>query len=252
MGAELSLITAFLIGLLGSLHCAGMCGGIVGVLGADAATTRRGRNGSLAIRLAYNAGRIASYAVAGSVAGLLGGRVLGLLRDDLALNAGLMISGGFMIALGLYLAGWWLGLAALERQGRRLLHRLEPLGRRLFPVRGVHHAFAVGLVWGWLPCGLVYSTLAWSLSAASAVGGAALMICFGLGTLPMLLAMGLAARQLLRLARAVWVRRAVGTALIAYGALTFTGVLPPGAEHAAHTQADGVGGPSASSPHRRV
>jgi sulfite exporter TauE/SafE len=130
---------------------------------------------------AYNLGRIASYAIAGPA-----GR-----RERQGIEPAppaqvrwivKLVTGGFMIALGLYLAGWWPGLTALERLGGKLWVRIEPLGRRFLPVNHPLKALALGLVWGWLPCGLVYSALAWSLASGDAVQGAALMLAFGLGT----------------------------------------------------------------------
>lgn len=227
MTGELTLAAAFVVGLLGSLHCVGMCGGIVASLASGAVAPTRPSGTALRYVIAYNTGRILSYGAAGALAGLLGGGLLGLLMEGHAVTVGHMISGAFMIALGLYVANWWRGLAALEQGGRRLWQQVEPLGRRLLPLRTTGHAFGVGILWGWLPCGLVYSTLAWSLAAGSAVRGGALMLAFGLGTLPMLVALGTLARHLPRVARLAWLRRAIGIVLITFGAVTFTGALSP-------------------------
>src|SRR5690606_24393006 len=138
--------------------------------------------------LAYNVGRIASYALAGAAFGYIGSRLLTLTPD--ARLVARLVAGGFMVALGLYLTGWWRLLGALERAGGRLWRHLEPIGRRFLPVDHPGKAFLVGMVWGWLPCGMVYAALAWSLTAGSALEGAALMGAFGAGTLPALLAAG--------------------------------------------------------------
>ena len=100
-----------------------------------------------------------------------------LMTRELARGVGAVVAGLFMIALGLYLGGWWRGLALLERAGTGLWRRVQPLGRRLLPVDSVAKALAAGAIWGWLPCGLVYAALAWSLSAGGPLQGAALMIC---------------------------------------------------------------------------
>jgi hypothetical protein len=193
-----------------------MCGGIVGALVFALPPERRqSAAGALPLLLAYNAGRIASYALAGALFGGLGAtatRALGGIR--VAETALAVIAGLFMVALGLYLAGWWRGLARLERAGAHLWRRVEPIGRRLLPVRRLGDAWALGLLWGWLPCGLVYSVLVWALAARSPAAGALLMASFGLGTLPTLLALGAVASRLTRFAQRPAVRALAG-ALVA-------------------------------------
>ena len=213
-----ALFVAFMAGLLGSLHCAGMCGGIVGAL------TLRVPNGMprslpqlLPCLLSYNAGRIASYTVAGAVAGMLGSQAFVMVPLDQAQLLGRWISALFMIAMGLYIAGWSYALLRLERLGAHVWRWIEPLGRRYLPVTGPRQALMVGLVWGWLPCGLVYAVLMWALVAGSAAKGAVLMLAFGAGTLPMLLAMGVAAKWLGGVLRSTLFRRAVGTAVVIFG-----------------------------------
>lgn len=216
--ADLSLPSAFLVGLLGSTHCLGMCGGIVGALTFGLHPDIRRRPLRLApYLLAYNAGRIASYALAGALAGALGAQLFGLAPPAPQRWLVKLVTGGFMIALGLYLAGWWPGLVRLERWGGLLWRRIEPYGRRLLPVDRPLKAFGLGLLWGWLPCGMVYAMLAWALAAGSAPGGAALLVAFGLGTLPMLLAIGAAAEWLRDVVRNPWVRRAAGLSVLLFG-----------------------------------
>ena len=232
MPAELTLASAFLVGFFGSVHCAGMCGGIVGALtlGASDAGSRR----RIVFLFLYNLGRLASYAVAGAVAGALGAGLLRALPLPQAQQLGAVLSGGFMIALGMYLAGWWRGLAGLERMGARLWSRIEPLGRRLLPIRTPSQALAAGLLWGWLPCGMVYAALAWTLTAPGAIDGALLMLFFGIGTLPMLLALGLTLGRLDRLVRRPNVRRLAGLLVIGFGLwLLLAPGRPEGHDHAA-------------------
>ena len=238
MPTEITLVSAFLVGLLGSTHCLGMCGGIVGALTLGLHDDiRRSPVRLFPYLAAYNLGRIASYAIAGALLGALSAQALGLVPPAQVRWIVKLVTGGFMIALGLYLAGWWPGLAALERLGGKLWVRIEPFGRRFLPVDHPLKALALGLVWGWLPCGLVYSALAWSLASGDAVQGAALMLAFGLGTLPMLLAMGATARWLGQVARLVWVRRGVGILILFFGLYT---LFAPGThsghggEHAGH------------------
>ena len=222
---------AVLTGFLGGVHCAGMCGGIVAaVVGQSAGHVR-----PWLIHLAYNAGRIASYALAGAAAGAVGR--LGLLLDQwLPVQIVLYVAANLLlIALGLYLAGIRSPITRLEHLGAGLWQRIQPITRRFLPADSVPKAFALGMLWGWLPCGLVYSALAWSLASGDAVQGAALMLAFGLGTLPMLLAMGAAARWLGQVARLVWVRRGAGVLILLFGVYTLAA---PGGhaghDHAAH------------------
>ena len=182
-----TLLAVYLAGLLGGGHCAGMCGGIVGALSAGAGSR-------LPLHLAYNAGRIASYTLAGSIAGALGGMVL--YYDVLPLQLALYVLANLMlILLGLYLAGWSSLVTRLEAAGRRLWRHISPLTTRFLPVDTAPRAFAVGTLWGWLPCGLTYSVLAIALVSGGAANGAALMLAFGLGTLPNLLLAGLLLRR---------------------------------------------------------
>lgn len=240
MPTDITLVSAFLIGLLGSTHCLAMCGGIVGALTFGLKDDIRRVPARLFPYLAaYNFGRIASYAIAGGLLGFVSAQVMRVAPLEQAHFIATIISGGFMVALGLYLAGWWPGLGALERLGGKLWVRIEPLGRRFLPVNHPAKALALGLVWGWLPCGLVYSALAWSLAAGDAMRGATLMLAFGLGTLPMLLSMGAAARRLGDVVRLPWVRRGVGILILLFGVYTLAAPgrhTGHGVEHAGHDQ----------------
>ena len=212
--AEITLLSAFLVGLLGGVHCVGMCGGIVGALSLGLSSQRQ----QLPLLLAYNIGRIASYTLAGALMGGLGFYFSGLLPVQNAQHVLLALAGVFMILLGLYLAGWWNLLARIERAGGALWRRIEPLGRGLLPVRSVRQAVLLGVLWGWLPCGLVYTALVWTVASGGAFQGAALMLAFGLGTLPNLLLMGVAAARLQRWVRIPAVRRVAGSMVMLFGA----------------------------------
>ena len=210
---ELTLTAAFLVGLLGGGHCIGMCGGIVGAV----TMTLPGARPKMPFLLTYNLGRIASYTVAGIVAGLVGASSFFL---DHILPVEMLLYGLaslMLILLGLYLAGIWHGVTMLERAGGKFWQRLQPLTRRLLPVQSLGRAFALGTLWGWLPCGLVYSVLVAAVATASPVKGGLLMLAFGLGTLPTLLAMGMAAVKLKMLLQNIWVRRISGFAVIGFG-----------------------------------
>ena len=228
LGMLTSLLTAFVVGLLGGVHCVGMCGGVVSMLTLGMAPERRGLAASLPLQLGYNLGRIAGYALAGALFGTLGAVLvqapaLHWLQRVLYAVAALM-----MVALGLYLGGWWCGLAVVERAGGLLWRRLEPIGRRLLPIRSWTQAVAVGLVWAWLPCGLVYSVLILALGTGSPMQGALLMLAFGLGTLPNLLGVGLLAGAAARYMASAWLRRIAGLLVMGFGGFALWQLLTVG------------------------
>ena len=223
---DLNLAGAFLVGLLGGVHCLGMCGGIVGVLTLGQPQQDAATAGFWKLQLGYNAGRMLSYALAGTIAGGLGlllAQAGPLHYTQQILNA---VAGLFMILMGLYLGGWWMGLARVEKAGGVLWKRIEPLGRKLLPVRSPGQAFLLGMVWGWLPCGLVYSVLIWALSAGGMVDGALLMAAFGLGTLPNLLLMGAAAGWMGSLLRKPLARKIAGGLVILFGVMMLVQLRP--------------------------
>ena len=215
MLSDVSLWAAFIVGLLGGVHCVGMCGGIVTALSLGLPEGQRAARWRYL--LAYNLARVSSYTIAGALfggVGWLASHWSGLHQVQIVLQG---VAALFMIALGLYLAGWWQGLAQVENIGGRLWTHLEPLGRRFLPVRTPARAFLLGMIWGWLPCGLVYSVLVWSISTADPLYGAALLLSFGLGTLPNLLAMGFVAERLSARVRDPRVRRSAGLLVMGFG-----------------------------------
>ncbi len=221
MNAELVplFLTALALGLLGGGHCIGMCGGLMGALTMAIPAQQRKGWALWRILLGYNAGRIASYSLAGALVGSLG-----WLIQDLGLGMLLRtLAGLLMIAMGLYLANWWSGLTRIEQLGRGLWRHIEPRARKLLPVTSPGQAVALGALWGWLPCGLVYSTLIWASSQGDAGVSAGLMLTFGLGTLPTLMATGLAAQTMLRWLRKRHVRISAALLVILFGLWTIPG-----------------------------
>jgi sulfite exporter TauE/SafE len=215
MPVDFTFGAAIVVGLLGSSHCLGMCGGIVAALNMGVADGPTGKPKSLLIyQLSYNGGRISSYLLVGLLAGWLGA---GLAQLGINPVAGKLVAAAFMIALGLYLANWWQGLAVLEKLGAKLWRHIQPLGKRLFPIRTPLQAYLLGLLWGWLPCGLVYAVVAWSLTTGNAYDGAMLMLGFGLGTLPAMLIAGKVFSFFKGWVRSPLVTTSAGIMLIAFG-----------------------------------
>jgi len=209
--------SALVLGLLGGGHCLGMCGGLMGALTLAIPLEQRGRR--LRLLMAYNLGRILSYACAGLLLGLAGWA----LASSPAAMALRVVAALLLIAMGLYLAGWWSGLTRIEALGRGLWRHIQPAASRLMPVSSVPRALLLGALWGWLPCGLVYSTLLWAASQGNAGYSAALMLAFGLGTWPILLATGLAAERVNAVLRRRSVRMAGGVLVILFGIWTLPG-----------------------------
>lgn len=211
------LVSALILGLLGGGHCLGMCGGLMGALTLAIPTEQRSRRFHLL--LAYNLGRILSYASAGLLIGLAGWAV----ASSPAALALRVVAALLLIAMGLYLAGWWSGLTRIEALGRGLWRYIQPFASRLMPVSSLPRALLLGALWGWLPCGLVYSTLLWAASQGDALDSALLMLTFGLGTWPVLLATGMAAERLTAVLRKRRVRMAGGLLVILFGLWTLPG-----------------------------
>jgi sulfite exporter TauE/SafE len=226
---ELALITVFAAGLLGSAHCLAMCGGIATALGSA-----RSAGGRAWQPLLYQIGRISSYGIVGAVAGALGagaGLVFSPPRwsEILRLATALMVVViGLDIALGGSARSRW--LQAPERLGALLWRRIAPIARAALPASPSARAIALGLLWGWLPCGLVYSVLVAAALAGSASGGSATMIAFGLGTMPAMLGLSCAGTRLPR--RDGMFARLLGTVIVACG--VWTAALPIAALTGAH------------------
>jgi len=220
------ILIAISMGLFSAMHCAGMCGGIAGALNLGLAPAmRQSPGGSLLYGLIFNLGRILSYAMAGVLVGFIaslnafsdaGHAILALLAGAVLVLTGWHHAGGFT---------WW---RPLERAAMRLWLRIQPAAARLLPIRTPVTALTVGMIWGWLPCGMVYSALGWSIIAGSPWGSALLMFCFGLGTVPAVL---FSAQFFAFLCRSQ-VRRLYGCMLIAAGVITVIYALnPPAHQH---------------------
>lgn len=219
---ELSLTGALLIGLLGSTHCLGMCGGISSVLGVQA-------NNKLSRLLSYNCGRLLTYTLIGAVAGLLGEQ---LVTAASAFTVVLrVLAGVLLVAMGLYVSQWWMGLSKLEQWGAAIWRCVQPLTRGLLPIKSHWQALLLGVLWGLLPCGLVYSTLSWALATADWRQSSLLMLSFGVGTLPAMLSIGFINKQLLQRLRQKKIRWVGGVLIIVMGVFTMVSPLQHSAQH---------------------
>ena len=191
-----ALIGAALAGLLGGAHCLAMCGGFVAALSGGRAAPRAPPAKLLPARvlawreLPYNLGRVTTYAVLGAVAGGAGGALLGA-GDWLAVQRVLyVVANVFLLALAAAIVSEGKGWAPLQRAGAALFSRALPAVRPLMARDDALSRYAVGAIWGLVPCGLVYGVLPIALFAGGALAGATVMLAFGLGTLPNLLAAG--------------------------------------------------------------
>ena len=228
MFAGLHLLPVLLVGLAGSVHCVGMCGGVVSAFSAQPRSVvlvRRRRSSGVERVLAYNAGRIASYSLAGGLAGSVGGGARLLVQVASAQMIMYWLANLMLAALGLYLMDAWRGVLRIEQGGQFLWRRLQPLTARLQPLDSPFKLLALGGVWGFLPCGMVYSVLATAMLSGSAARGAAVMLAFGLGTLPMLLVLGVAGARLRGALQRVAVRRIAGAIVLGFALLAMLRML---------------------------
>lgn len=228
----LSLSAALLAGLAGSVHCFAMCGGMAGALGLKARAASASSLQAAASASLYQFGRIGGYTVAGAICGLAGSIVETLL--DLA-QLGVILriaSGVLMVLIALRILVRWNGLAAIERWGASFWSHLRPLTRNAAAKSGAANSLALGFLWGWLPCGLVYSMLLFAATSADAIRGALIMAAFGLGTLPSMLTSTYLAPQLSRVVNTRGSRTATGVMLLAFGAWMI--LAASGLQHAGH------------------
>ena len=186
------LATAFVTGLLGSAHCFGMCAGISGLFAINVNVASMKTQVPKAI--AYNVGRVLSYAVLGAAVAMIGKTMVSGIPDIAAPVR--FASGVLIILVGLQLAFNWRLLSPLENAGAKLWNRIAPAAKGLVPVETTTQALGLGLIWGWLPCGLVYSVLLLAATTTDPFGGGLVMVAFGLGTMPAMIATGLSASKL--------------------------------------------------------
>lgn len=218
---------AFMAGLLGGIHCAAMCGGIIAACTkGPQASTRRWR-----FALAYSAGRLTSYTVAGALAGALGQGVLQVRGGALMQQAMLTLAGASMLLIALYLGGVTSVVRRLETAGGYAWRHIQPYSRAVLPADTLSKSLALGVLWGWLPCGMVYAVMLTAVASADAVHGALFMFAFGLGTLPNVLAITVFAQRLGTIARTKLGRVAVAAAIAAVGIYAIAMAVHPAVAH---------------------
>lgn len=225
------LSAALLAGLVGSAHCLGMCGGIAGLFAVNAEVASM--RGSITTAIVYNSGRVITYAILGTIVAALGSVVV---KASPSLAIGIrMLSGVIIILVGLKVAFDLRALNVIERIGGTVWARIAPAAKMLVPVTSLPRAFALGLIWGWLPCGLVYSVLMIAATSADPAGGAATMIAFGIGTMPAMILTGLGAARISNVMQRRGTRIGLGLLVVAMGLVTIAmplgKVLPGGSYH---------------------
>jgi len=210
-GFTSSYITAFLLGLFSTVHCIAMCGSVIGALTLSLPVeVRESQKKMLPYVFNYNVGRLLSYGVAGTIVGLISSPLTAFDGHTVLRYLSFFV----MFAMGLYLAGWFPKFARMERLGAPIWKLLQPMGQKLLPVRKHSQAFFLGMVWGWLPCGLVYAGLAVAATSGDPVNGALIMLAFGAGTLPAVMGAGLFTGFLASMARVKHLRQIAGVSII--------------------------------------
>jgi len=209
------IFIAFFIGLFSSLHCVSMCGSIIGTLSLSLKPDiRQNKSKMFAFIFSYNFGRIFSYILAGFIIGFIESIVTLPLGDEHGHRLLQILSSLIITGAGFYIAGWFPQFAYIEKTGSRFWKAIEPYGRKLIPVASLNQAFLFGMVWGWIPCGLVYTALALAATSGDALTAAATMFTFGLGTLPAVMSSGIVSSFISRLSRLQNTKRTIGILLV--------------------------------------
>jgi len=222
----LSLAAAFTAGIAGSVHCLAMCGGLSGALGLRAQRAGGPATRTLMHQLLPQLGRVTSYALAGAVFGAFGATLAAQFDITAAARVLRILAGLCLLAIAARVLWGWQPLAPLERLGARMFAHLTPLLRtRGEPTSG--GSFLLGILWGWMPCGLVYSMLLFAAVSGGAVHGALMLALFGAGTWPSMLGGSLLSRQLGHWSAARGLHAVTGIALLAFGVLTLLAPLAP-------------------------
>jgi sulfite exporter TauE/SafE len=206
-------LLAFTLGLLSTPHCVAMCGSLVGAMLMGSRSSGSKQSPLMTVFL-FGSGKLLAYVALGAIAGLGGLALAGTLAGPgVFLRA---LSALLMIGIGLYIAGWWRGIARLEKAGARLW---QPLLRRVRVLRldKPGNQLLAGMAWGLLPCGIVYSMLGMALASADMLRGSLLMASFGLGTMPFVMSAGGLMKTVQNMFDNALVRQLAGGAMIVMG-----------------------------------
>jgi uncharacterized protein len=210
-----------------------MCGSLAGAFGMRARAVSANPSGAFGNALSYHFGRLSGYTVAGAICGLLGATLQAVL-DVARIGSWLRIASGVLLLLiALRMLSPWNPLRWLETLGAKFWRGLQPLTQKTGALNGRAQAVALGFLWGWLPCGLVYSMLLFAALSGNALHGGAILLAFGLGTVPAMLTSTVLASQVQRLLRNRWPRFASGILLFLLGAW-MVWISLPAAEHMHH------------------
>ncbi|EGN75819.1 hypothetical protein A28LD_0870 [Idiomarina sp. A28L] len=206
---NIDILAALLMGLAGSGHCLAMCGGLAAAMGYQRSPMRL---------FWYNLGRIFSYAIAGFIVAAALFSISKVHANGLVYLR--ILAGVMMILLGFYLFRWNRALLWLEKAGAYLWRYIQPLTRKLPAEKTSGYVFIAGMLWGWLPCGLVYSALTWAALSGDPLSGAGFMLIFGLGTFPAMFLTGVFSQKLAGILQSTGFRWIAGLLLIGYGIAT--------------------------------
>nr|CRH08264.1 conserved membrane protein of unknown function [Candidatus Magnetococcus massalia] len=208
------------LGVVSTLHCSAMCGGIMGAISFGVPQWQQsGMGRRLLYLVAANLGRLTSYVMMGLLLATLGSQLMMQLPGSVGHEVLRTLAALILLLMGFYLAGRAHWFSQVERLGAPLWRLLEPVTKRLLPIRNPGVAYLFGMLWGWLPCALVYAALFWSSAAPTATEGALRMALFGLGTFPAMLGVGLAVKQL-QSSRLRW-QQLAGWMLVVMGLVTY-------------------------------
>lgn len=229
------MIVAFVVGLLSTIHCIGMCGGLVGAMTMSLSPDIRQNQLKLTLfTFAYNLGRIISYMIAGLLVGLLGQVFKDFIMPEQGIGLLRLIASIMIIAMGFYIAGWFPQFSRIEKMGVPVWSLLQPLGQRLLPVDKIWKAYFFGMVWGWLPCGLVYYMLLMSPANDGAINSALFMLAFGLGTLIPMMSVGFLTGKITQFRNSKRIRHLSGILLIIMGIISLLLAIYPNVLHELH------------------
>ena len=229
------MIVAFVVGLLSTIHCIGMCGGLVGAMTMSLSPDIRQNQLKLTqYTFAYNLGRIISYMIAGLLVGLLGQVFKDFIMPEQGIGLLRLIASIMIIAMGFYIAGWFPQFSRIEKMGVPVWSLLQPLGQRLLPVDKIWKAYFFGMVWGWLPCGLVYYMLLMSPANDGAINSALFMLAFGLGTLIPMMSVGFLTGKITQFRNSKRIRHLSGILLIIMGIISLLLAIYPNVLHELH------------------